>query len=152
MTTESLDERLMRECLREAEHAARSGEVPVGAAVVRDGQIVARAHNLPIATHDPTAHAEIAALRAAGSALANYRLPDAELYVTVEPCIMCVGAIVQARLRRVIFGCPDAKAGALGGLIDIQQLATLNHRFAVTSGVLGSDCRALLQAFFRDRR
>src|SRR5512134_3451780 len=102
MTAESVDERFMRVCLREAERAARAGEVPVGAVVVRDGRIVARAHNLPIATHDPTAHAEIAVLRAAGLALANYRLPDAELYVTVEPCIMCVGAIVQARLRRVV--------------------------------------------------
>jgi tRNA(adenine34) deaminase len=146
------DEALMRECLQQAALAGEAGEVPVGALVVSDGRIIARGHNVPIATHDPSAHAEIVVLRAAGAALGNYRLADSEIYVTVEPCIMCVGAVIQARLRRVVFGCPDPKAGALGGVVDVRQIAALNHRFEVTGGVCADDCRALLQSFFRARR
>jgi tRNA(adenine34) deaminase len=146
------DEALMRECLRQAALAGEAGEVPVGALVVSDGRTIARGHNLPIATNDPSAHAEIVVLRAAGAALGNYRLSDAELYVTVEPCIMCVGAVIQARLRRVVFGCPDPKAGALGGVVDVRQIAALNHRFEVAGGVCAVDCRSLLQRFFRARR
>lgn len=142
----------MRECLREAAAAEQAGEVPVGAVVVRNGQIIGRGSNRPIATHDPSAHAEIIALRAAGNALANYRLVDADLFVTVEPCLMCVGAIIQARLRRVVFGCSDPKGGALGGLVDFSQHAALNHRFAVRGGVCETEARELLERFFRSRR
>jgi tRNA(adenine34) deaminase len=146
------DQRFMRECLQEAAAAERAGEVPVGAVVVRGGTIIGRGRNAPIGGHDPTAHAEIVALRAAAAAIGNYRLVDAELYVTVEPCLMCVGAIIQSRLRRVVFGCRDAKAGALGGLLDVTTQAGFNHRFAVEAGVCESECRALLQRFFRARR
>src|SRR4029434_7415973 len=121
------DVHFMRECLLEAAAAERAGEVPVGAVVVREGQIIGRGRNAPIGTHDPSAHAEIVALRAAGSAQGNYRLVDAELFVTVEPCMMCVGAIIQARLRRVVFGCADPKAGALGSVVDMSRQAGLNH-------------------------
>jgi tRNA(adenine34) deaminase len=146
------DERCMRAALAEAEAAGRAGEVPVGAVIALAGQIVGRGHNRPIAACDPSAHAEIVAVRAAGTALANYRLTGATLYVTVEPCLMCVGAIIQARLRRVVFGCADPKAGALGGRVDVMQGLELNHRFMVTSGVCEDECRALLQSFFRQRR
>jgi tRNA(adenine34) deaminase len=143
---------LMRECLREAEAAEREGEVPVGAVVVREGRIVGRGHNRPIAAHDPSAHAEVVALRAAGAALASYRLPDCELLVTVEPCVMCVGALLQARVRRVVFGCGDPKAGALGGLLDLGAQPGFNHRFEVVGGVLAEEAAALLRVFFRRRR
>jgi len=143
---------LMHACLREAEAAERAGEVPVGAVVVREGRIVGRGHNRPIAAHDPSAHAEVVALRDAGAALARYRLPDCELLVTVEPCVMCVGALLQARVRRVVFGCGDPKAGALGGLIDLGAQPGFNHRFEVVGGVLAEEAAALLQAFFRRRR
>ena len=146
------DDDLMRECLREAEAAERAGEVPVGALVVCEGRILARAHNASIATNDPSAHAEILALRAAGAALGNYRLTDAELFVSVEPCLMCVGAIIQARLQRVVFGCADPKAGALGGCFDFSRHPDLNHRFAVRRGVCETEARELLQRFFRARR
>ena len=142
----------MRECLREAAAAEEAGEVPIGAVVVVDGAIVARGRNQPIAAHDPSAHAEIVALRAAGAALGNYRITGGELYVTVEPCLMCVGAIVQARLQRVIFGCRDPKGGALGGLFDVTAAGHLNHRFAVTAGVLAAEAQAMLQRFFQARR
>lgn len=142
----------MRESLREAEAGERAGEVPVGAVVVVGGQIVGRGHNQPIGAHDPSAHAEIVALRAAGAALGNYRIVDGDLYVTVEPCLMCVGAIVQARLRRVVYGCPDPKGGALGGLFDVTRQGGLNHRFTVTAGVLADEARAQLQRFFQARR
>lgn len=142
----------MRASLRQAEASARAGEVPIGAVVVLDGRIIARGHNRPISSHDPSAHAEIVALRAAGRRLSNYRLADAELVVTVEPCIMCVGAIVQARLHRVVYGCADPKAGALGGAVDLAGCAAFNHRFAVSGGVLADEARALLQRFFRSRR
>jgi len=152
MSDPATDEHYMRECLREAAAAERAGEVPVGAVVVRDGQVIGRGRNASIGTHDPSAHAEVVALRAAGSAAGNYRLVDAELFVTVEPCLMCVGAVIQARLRRVVFGCPDPKAGALGGLVDFSRQADLNHRFAVRAGVCEAEARELLQRFFRRRR
>lgn len=147
-----LDAALMRECLREADAAAAAGEVPVGAVVAVDGRIVGRGHNRPIADCDPSAHAEIVALRAAGAALANYRLPDTTLVVSVEPCVMCVGAIIQARVARVVYGCPDPKAGGLGGLLDLAAQPGFNHYFAVTGGVLADEARARLQRFFRARR
>jgi len=152
MSAAAEDERVMRECLREAAAAEQAGEVPVGAVVVLDGQIIGRGRNASIGTHDPTAHAEIVALRAAGAAVHNYRLGDAELFVSVEPCVMCVGAILQARLRRVVFGCPDPKGGALGGLLDLAQQPGFNHRFAIRGGVCASEARAILQRFFRQRR
>jgi len=146
------DTELMRECLREAAAAEQAGEVPVGAIVVRGGQIIGRGRNSPIGRCDPSAHAEIVALRAAGAALANYRLVDAELFVTVEPCVMCVGAIIHARLRRVVFGCADPKAGALGSVLDLSNHPAFNHRFAVQGDVCSAEARELLQRFFRRRR
>ena len=146
------DESFMRECLAEALAAERAGEVPVGAIVVRAGTVIGRGRNMPIAANDPSAHAEIVALRAAAAAIGNYRLADADLFVTVEPCLMCVGAIMHARIRRVVYGCADAKAGALGGLLDVTREAAFNHRFAVRAGVCEAEARELLQRFFRARR
>ncbi len=142
----------MRISLEEAAAAAADGEVPVGAVVVRNGKEIGRGRNSSVRRRDPTAHAEILALRAAAAAADNYRLPDAELFVTVEPCLMCVGAIVQARLRRVVFGCRDPKAGALGSVADFSAHPNLNHRFLVSRGVCEVEARTLLQEFFRERR
>jgi tRNA(adenine34) deaminase len=147
-----VDEALMRECLREAAAAAAAGEVPVGALVALDGRIVGRGRNQPIATSDPTAHAEIVALRAAGAALGNYRLTGTTLVVSLEPCAMCVGALIHARVGRVVFGCADAKGGALGGRLDLSAQPGLNHHFSIAAGVLADEARAQLQAFFRHRR
>jgi tRNA(adenine34) deaminase len=120
--------------------------------VVADGAIVGRGFNAPIAGDDPTAHAEIAALRDAASALRNYRLPNCDLYVTLEPCAMCTGAVLQARIRRVVFGAPDPKTGAAGSVVDLFGEPRLNHQTAVTGGVLAEECGALLRAFFAERR
>ena len=144
--------RFMRIALQQAEQARAEGEVPVGAVVVRDGEVVAVGYNQPIGRHDPTAHAEIVALRAAAQAVGNYRLTDAALYVTVEPCLMCVGALVHARVREVVYGAAEPKTGALASAIRGQELPGLNHRFTVTGGVLEDDCRAIIQEFFRDKR
>jgi len=146
------DAALMRICLAEAAAAARAGEVPIGAVVARDGAVVATGRNSAIRLDDPSAHAEIVALRAAARREGNYRLAGAELFVTVEPCLMCVGAILQARLRRVVFGCADPKAGALGSIADFSHDRRLNHRFAVERGVCEKQARELLQDFFRQRR
>jgi tRNA(Arg) A34 adenosine deaminase TadA len=146
------DLRFMRRCIAEAETAAAAGEVPVGALVVRAGEIIGVGRNSSIALSDPSAHAEIMALRVAGARIGNYRLVDAELFVTVEPCLMCVGALVQARVRRVVFGCRDPKAGALGSIADFSAHPALNHRFAVTAGVCEEGARSLLRDFFRTRR
>ena len=142
----------MRASLAEAEKAAGEGEIPVGAVIVVNGEIVATGRNCSIATSDPSAHAEIIALRAAGSGLGNYRLPDATLYVTLEPCVMCTGAIVQARLNRVVFGAYDEKAGALGSVEDLSDSRALNHRFEINGGLLADECSELLRAFFAARR
>ncbi len=142
----------MRQALREAERASRKQEVPIGAVVVLDGRVVARAHNRPISLKDPTAHAEILALRRAARKLGNYRLTGCTLYVTIEPCAMCAGAIVQARLRRVVFGASDLKAGAGGSVFAILSHPKLNHRVEVLGGVLAQDCASLLRDFFRHRR
>jgi tRNA(adenine34) deaminase len=142
----------MRMALREAAHGARIGEVPVGAILVRDGEVVTRAHNRPIRMHDPTAHAEILALRRGGRKLGNYRLEGCDLYVTIEPCAMCVGAIVHARLRRVIYGARDPKAGACGTALRVLNHRKLNHRVELLGGVLAADCAAMIQDFFRERR
>jgi tRNA(adenine34) deaminase len=145
-------QRWMAAALDEAARGAATGEVPIGAVVVCDGRMVAAAANAPIATHDPTAHAEIRALRAAGAALGNYRLPGCDLYVTVEPCAMCAGAAVQARLRTLVYGCADPKAGAAGSLFDVVGDARLNHRVTVVAGVEEGRCRAVLRDFFAARR
>ncbi|HEX7086390.1 MAG TPA: tRNA adenosine(34) deaminase TadA [Vicinamibacterales bacterium] len=150
--TAALDETFMRAALAQARQGAAAGEVPVGAVLVVDGRIVAEGFNRPIGSCDPTAHAEIVVLRAAAAALGNYRLTGAELYVTVEPCLMCVGALVHARVRRVVFGAREPKTGALVSTVEALSIPTLNHRFAVTEGVLEPECRELLQAFFRARR
>ena len=143
----------MKEALVEAEKAASQGEVPVGALVVSpDGDIIARAHNRPIGLNDPTAHAEVLVLRQAAARLANYRLPDHLLYVTLEPCVMCVGAMVQARLAMVIYGASDPKAGAIESVYKIAANGRLNHRLLAHGGVLAEESRALLQAFFRAKR
>jgi tRNA(adenine34) deaminase len=149
---EGQDAQWMRAALALAEEAWRRGEVPVGAVVVSDGRIVGRGFNAPIERDDPTAHAEIAALRDAGWALGNYRLPESALYVTLEPCPMCAGAIMQARIRRLVFGAGDPKTGACGSVVDLFAERRLNHHTAVTSGVLAEECGALLKRFFAERR
>ncbi len=145
---------LMREALREAEKGSAEGEVPVGAVVARepDGEIIARAYNQPIALNDPTAHAEILALRRAGACLQNYRIKGATLVVTIEPCLMCIGAVIQARVSRLVFGAFDAKAGAAGSLYNIVQDSRLNHRVEVVSGIMEEKCRKVIQDFFLLRR
>src|SRR5690348_2452077 len=145
-------EHWMREALALARLAQARGEVPVGAVVVRDGAIVGRGGNAPIAGNDPTAHAEIAALRDAARARANYRLADCDLYVTLEPCLMCAGAMMHARVRRVVFGARDPKTGACGSVVDVFADARLNHHTRLTGGVLAAECGALLSAFFAARR
>jgi len=142
----------MEEALREAVAAGARGEVPIGALLVRDGRLLARAGNATIAEHDPTAHAEVRVLRAAARASRNHRLPGAVLYVTVEPCAMCMGAALQARVARLVYGCADPKGGAAGSLLDLADEPRLNHRIAVTAGVAAEECRTLLQDFFRARR
>lgn len=142
----------MRMALREAKRAGDEQEVPVGAVVVRDGRVIARAHNRPVHLNDPAAHAEILALRRAARRLKNYRLTDCTLYVTIEPCAMCAGAMVHARLRRVVYGARDPKAGAAGSVLAVLNHPKLNHRVEVKSGVLEEDCAALMQEFFRRRR
>ena len=146
------DERWMSEAIDLARAAQARGEVPVGAIVVRDGAIIGRGGNAPIATADPTAHAEIAALREAGHRLGNYRLPGCELYVTVEPCPMCAGAILHARIARLVFGARDPKTGACGSVVDLFAEPRLNHHASVTGGVLAAESGALLSAFFSVRR
>ncbi len=148
----SADERFMRAALREAERGAREGEVPVGAVVVKEGQVLARAHNRPIHLHDPSAHAEILALRRAARKAGNYRLEGCDLYVTIEPCAMCAGAIVQARLRRTVLGARDPKAGAAGSVLHVIDHPKLNHRCEVVKGVLADESAALLRSFFQRRR
>jgi tRNA(adenine34) deaminase len=146
------DERFMREALEEAGRGAAAGEVPVGAIVVMDGAIVSRAHNAPIALADPTAHAEVRALRAAGEKRGNYRLGGATLYATVEPCVMCCGAALHARVARVVYGVRDPKAGAVESLYRLLDDTRLNHRAATTGGVLADEAARLLSAFFETKR
>lgn len=152
MSTDSTDTIAMREAIRQAEVAAAAGEVPVGAVVTMGGSVIACASNRTIADNDPSGHAEIVALRAAGAAVSNHRLVGATLYVTLEPCAMCVGAIVQARLARLVFGAYDPKAGAVGSAIDLSESDAFNHRFEVQGGVLADDCGELLKEFFAQRR
>ncbi len=142
----------MGRALEWAARAARNGEVPVGAVVVRDGEVLGEGANQPIGSHDPTAHAEIVALRAAAAHVGNYRLPGASLYVTIEPCTMCAGALVHARIRTLVFGAREPRAGAIVSTTNAIENAALNHRVEVVEGVLADDCSALLKAFFRERR
>ena len=146
------DEYFMREALRQGQKAYAADEVPVGAVVVREDKIIARAHNQVELLKDATAHAEMLALTQAEAAVGDWRLTDCDLYVTKEPCAMCAGAVVHTRIRRVIFGCTDLSAGAAGSLINLLQMPGLNHRSEITSGVLEKDCAALLHNFFRKRR
>jgi tRNA(adenine34) deaminase len=146
------DETFMREALALAAQAAAAGEVPVGAVVVRDGRIIGRGYNRPITSSDPTAHAEIVALREAAAAERNYRLPGCELYVTLEPCAMCVGAMVHARIARVLYGAADHKTGACGGIVDLPAIAHWNHHGVFTGGILAAECGETLRRFFAERR
>jgi tRNA(adenine34) deaminase len=145
------DVTFMRAALKEAAKAAAKGEVPVGAVIVRGGRVVSRGSNDPVKSSDPTSHAEIVALRKAARKAGNYRLPDCELYVTVEPCAMCLGALVQARIRRLVFGAHDLKAGAVSSIMKFPFERT-NHRPEVLGGVLADECARLLRDFFRARR
>lgn len=146
------DKRWMAYAMSLAEQARALGEVPVGAVVVWEGRIVGEGFNQPIASHDPTAHAEIRALRDAARRLGNYRLPEAELFVTLEPCAMCAGAIMHARIARVVYGAADPKTGACGSVVDLFAEARLNHHAVVTGGVLADACAAQLRSFFQERR
>ena len=150
------DRHAMRLALDQALNAQLVGEVPVGAVIVRDGaegpQLLATGYNRPITTHDPTAHAEIVALRHAATLLGNYRLPGCELFVTLEPCMMCSGAIMHARVSRVVFGASDPKTGVAGSLLDVFAEARLNHHASVVGGVLAEECGAMLSSFFAARR
>lgn len=146
------DERFMREALALAREAGAAGEVPVGAVVVRDGEIIGCGYNRPIISHDPTGHAEIIALRDAAVRLGNYRLPGCELFVTLEPCAMCTGAIFHARIARVVFGACDPKTGAAGSVLDLYAEPRLNHHAEIVSGVLAIECGELLSSFFAARR
>jgi len=146
------DETFMEVALAEAREAEAEGEVPVGAVVVREGEVIARAHNRPMASNDPTAHAEILALRAAAEKLGNYRLVGCALYVTLEPCAMCAGALVHARVERLVYAAADPKAGAVASCLRLLEASHLNHRVEVTAGVLAEEAAALLQRFFSLRR
>ena len=145
-------ERHMRAALAQAEEAGRRGEVPVGAVVVANGEVIGAGHNQPIGAHDPTAHAEIVALRAAAAARANYRLTDATLYVTIEPCLMCVGAMVHARIGTLVYGATEPKAGAIESTQRAHEHPALNHRLVIVSGVLAGDCGDMVARFFKSRR
>jgi tRNA(adenine34) deaminase len=142
----------MQIALSEAARAREAGEVPVGAVLVMDGEVVATGFNQPIASQDPTAHAEVVAIRAAAQRVGNYRLTGSTLYVTVEPCLMCVGAMIHARVATVVYGAPEPRAGALGSSLAAHEAPGLNHRLQVVSGVLADECRETMQAFFRERR
>jgi tRNA(adenine34) deaminase len=146
------DDTFMREALVLAGEAAAAGEVPVGAVVVKDGAVIGRGYNRPITSHDPTAHAEIVALREAGASLGNYRLSGCDLFVTLEPCAMCAGAILHARIGRLVYGAPDPKTGACGSITNLFAEPRLNHQTTVVGGVLGEPCGTALQSFFSERR
>ena len=146
------DEHWMREALKLAARAEDMGEVPVGAVVVLDDEIIGSGWNQPITAHDPSAHAEMIAVRNAGNHLANYRLCNTTLYVTLEPCTMCAGAMVHARIKRLVYGAKDPKTGAAGSVLNVLQSELLNHRVDISGGILAGECSNLLQKFFRDRR
>ncbi|MDP3622078.1 MAG: tRNA adenosine(34) deaminase TadA [Polynucleobacter sp.] len=151
MQTE-LDQQFMAQALAQASLAAAAGEVPVGAVLVRDGQVIASAYNQPITLCDPSAHAEMLALRAAGVTEKNYRLPGTTLYVTLEPCAMCAGAMLHARVDRVVYGAPDPKTGAAGGALDLFSVKQINHQTQVIGGLMSEECGQILKDFFKERR
>ena len=152
MTQTELDQQYMRMAIEQAQLAAQSGEVPVGAVLVRDGQVISKAFNKPIANHDPSAHAEMLALREAALADENYRIPGSTLYVTLEPCAMCSGAMLHARIDRVVYGAPDPKTGAAGSVLDIFSSKQINHQTSVEGGIMSEECGQLLRDFFKGRR
>jgi len=142
----------MRLAIEQAQLAAQSGEVPVGAVLVKDGQVISKAFNKPIANHDPSAHAEILALRQAALSEENYRLPGATLYVTLEPCTMCAGAMLHARVDRIVYGAADSKTGAAGSVLDVFSSKQINHQTVVEGGLMAQECGQLLRDFFKERR
>mgnify|MGYP002127957260 CR=1 FL=1 len=152
MTQAELDQQYMHMAIEQAQLAAQSGEVPVGAILVKDGQVISKAFNKPIANHDPSAHAEMLALREAALAQENYRIPDSTLYVTLEPCAMCSGAMLHARIGRVVYGAPDPKTGAAGSVLDIFASKQINHQTSVEGGIMSEECGQLLRDFFKGRR
>jgi tRNA(adenine34) deaminase len=152
MTQAELDHQFMQQAIEQAQLAALEGEVPVGAVLVRDGKVISKAFNRPITHHDPSAHAEMLALRAAAKAEENYRLPGSTLYVTLEPCTMCAGAMLHARVDRVVYGAPDPKTGAAGSVLDVFSSKKINHQTTVEGGVMGEECGQLLRSFFKERR
>ena len=152
MTQAELDQQYMRMAIEQAQLAAQSGEVPVGAVLVKDGQVISQAFNKPIANHDPSAHAEMLALREAALAEENYRIPGSTLYVTLEPCAMCSGAILHARIDRVVYGASDPKTGAAGSVLDIFASKQINHQTSVEGGIMSEECGQLLRDFFKGRR
>jgi tRNA(adenine34) deaminase len=147
-----LDRQFMQQAIEQAQLAALAGEVPVGAVLVRDGQVIAKAFNKPITNHDPSAHAEMLALREAALAEQNYRLPGTTLYVTLEPCTMCAGAMLHARVDRIVFGTPDPKTGAAGSVIDVFAIKQINHQTTIEGGMMSEECGQLLRNFFKERR
>ena len=151
-TSTQADIDYMQQAIALAQQAAEQGEVPVGAIIVKDGAIIGKGSNTPIDTHDPTAHAEIIAMRDAAQRIGNYRLVDCTLYVTLEPCAMCTGAMQHARIARVVYGASDAKTGACGSVVDLMAEAKLNHHAVVEGGVLAGECGSLLSTFFKARR
>lgn len=152
MTQAELDQQYMRIAIEQAQLAAQSGEVPVGAVLVKDGQVISKAFNKPISNHDPSAHAEMLALREAALAEENYRIPGSTLYVTLEPCAMCSGAMLHARISRVVYGAPDPKTGAAGSVLDIFSSKQINHQTSVEGGIMSEECGQLLRDFFKGRR
>ncbi|WP_114662689.1 tRNA adenosine(34) deaminase TadA [Polynucleobacter necessarius] len=152
MTQAELDRQFMQQAIEQAQLAAGAGEVPVGAVLVRDGVVIAKGFNQPIGNHDPSAHAEMMALREAAKVEANYRLPSSTLYVTLEPCVMCSGAILHARVDRVVFGAPDPKTGAAGSVLDVFSSKQINHQTRIEGGVMSEECGQLLRSFFKERR
>ena len=152
MTQAELDQQYMRMAIEQAQLAAQSGEVPVGAVLVRDGQVISKAFNKPIANHDPSAHAEMLVLREAALAEENYRIPGTTLYVTLEPCSMCCGAMLHARVGRVVYGAPDPKTGAAGSVLNLFSSKQINHQTSVEGGIMSEECGQLLRDFFKERR
>ncbi len=148
----ALEEKYMSIALAEAKHALKEGEVPIGAVLIFEEEVLARAHNMPISLNDPTAHAEILALRKAAAKRNNYRLPNTTLYVTVEPCLMCMGALVQARVKKLVFGAFDPKGGACGSVYDLHSSPASINKMTVISGVLEEECREIIQEFFKSKR
>jgi tRNA(adenine34) deaminase len=152
MMQAELDRQFMQQAIEQAQLAALAGEVPVGAVLVRDGQVISKAFNKPITNHDPSAHAEMLALRQAADAEQNYRLPGTTLYVTLEPCTMCAGAMLHARVDRIVYGAPDPKTGAAGSVVDVFASKQINHQTSVNGGIMAEECGQLLKTFFKERR